>query len=114
MNLVDETGAIAREVDNFAHDLALWRAHAEECAARGQHAAEHAVELRRQGLLRGQRAGGIGGPIPTHWQVSGWPTIFLIDKKGVIRHMHVGNPGDAILDQEIDQLVQEPESQEVL
>ena len=59
-------------------------------------------------------AGGIGGLIPTHWQVSGWPTIFLIDKKGVIRHMHVGNPGDAILDQEIDQLVQEPESQEVL
>ena len=53
------------------------------------------------------------GLIAQRWQLQGWPTIFLIDKKGVIRHMHVGNPGDAVLDQEIDQLVQEPESQEI-
>jgi hypothetical protein len=58
-------------------------------------------------------AGGTSGPIPTHWQVRGWPTIFLIDKKGVIRHKYEGNPGDAVLDQEIDQLVQEPEGQEI-
>jgi len=58
-------------------------------------------------------AGGTGGPIPTKWQVSAWPTIFLIDHKGVIRHMHIGNPGDATLDREIDQLVKEAVPQEV-
>jgi len=55
-------------------------------------------------------ARGGGGPIPTQWQVRGWPTIVLIDHKGVIRYKHEGNPGDAVLDQEIEQLVKEAES----
>ncbi len=29
--------------------------------------------------------GGTGGPIATKWGVRGWPTIFVIDAKGVIR-----------------------------
>jgi cytochrome oxidase Cu insertion factor (SCO1/SenC/PrrC family) len=58
-------------------------------------------------------AGGTGGPIPTRWQLTGWPTIILIDKKGVIRNRYDGNPGDATLDREIDKLIQEPESREV-
>ena len=29
--------------------------------------------------------GGTSGPIATRWNVSGWPTIYLIDHKGVIR-----------------------------
>jgi len=55
-------------------------------------------------------AGGTSGPIPTQWQIQGWPTIYLIDHKGVIRQKYVGSPGDAVLDQEIDQLVKEAES----
>ncbi len=55
-------------------------------------------------------AGGTGGPIPTQWQIQSWPTIYLIDHKGVIRHNYVGSPGDAVLDQEIEQLVKEAES----
>jgi hypothetical protein len=39
--------------------------------------------------------------------VRGWPTIFIIDHQGVIRHVHEGNPGDSVLDREIDQLVKE-------
>src|SRR5262245_784220 len=58
-------------------------------------------------------AGGTGGPIPTRWQVTVWPTIILIDKKGIIRHKHLGNPGDAVLDDQIDKLVKEPDTQEV-
>jgi hypothetical protein len=27
----------------------------------------------------------IGGPIAAQWGVTGWPTIYVIDKKGVIR-----------------------------
>ena|SRR6266481_9908942 len=55
-------------------------------------------------------AGGTGGPIPTQWQTQSWPTIYLIDHKGVIRQKYVGSPADAVLDQEIDQLVKEAES----
>ena len=28
---------------------------------------------------------GIEGPISTKWNVSGWPTIYILDEKGVIR-----------------------------
>jgi hypothetical protein len=48
-----------------------------------------------------------GGPIALAWSVHGWPTLVVIDAKGVIRHKHVGNPGDAVLDKEIDDLVKE-------
>ena len=30
-------------------------------------------------------AGSTRGPIPTRWNVSGWPTTYVIDHKGVIR-----------------------------
>ena len=30
--------------------------------------------------------GGTGGPIASRWGVSGWPTLFLLDTKGTIRH----------------------------
>ena len=29
------------------------------------------------------------GPLATKWNVSGWPTIFVIDAKGVIRYRDV-------------------------
>lgn len=30
--------------------------------------------------------GSTSGPLATKWNVQGWPTIFVIDKKGVIRY----------------------------
>jgi len=51
--------------------------------------------------------GKIGGPIATRWAVQGWPTLYLIDAKGVIRHKHVGSPGDKVLDDEIEKLIKE-------
>ena len=30
------------------------------------------------------------GPISRHWNVSGWPTIYILDHKGVIRAKSVG------------------------
>ena len=47
------------------------------------------------------------GPISTRWAVQGWPTLYVIDHKGVIRHKHVGSPGDKVLDDEIEKLVKE-------
>ena len=32
---------------------------------------------------------GTGGPISTQWNVRGWPTIYIIDDKGVIRYKNV-------------------------
>ena len=29
---------------------------------------------------------GTGGPISTAWNVHGWPTIYVLDPKGVIRY----------------------------
>ena len=49
------------------------------------------------------------GPIATRWAVQGWPTLYVIDHKGVIRHKHVGSPGDKVLDDEIEKLVKEAE-----
>lgn len=50
---------------------------------------------------------GTGGPISTEWGVRGWPTLYLIDHKGVIRRKYVGSPGDKVLDAAIDKLVEE-------
>jgi hypothetical protein len=50
---------------------------------------------------------GTGGPIAQDWNVSGWPTLYVLDHEGKIRHKHVGSPGDEVLDKEIDDLVAE-------
>jgi hypothetical protein len=52
---------------------------------------------------------GTGGPIATEWNVHGWPTLFVIDHKGVIRHKWAGSPGEEKLDAAIDRLVAEAE-----
>ena len=52
---------------------------------------------------------GTGGPISKQFNVRGWPTLYVIDAKGVIRHKWLGNPGDKILDEAIDKLVTEAE-----
>ena len=48
---------------------------------------------------------GTSGPISTRWNVSGWPTMYLIDHEGVIRNKWVGSPGNDVLDESIDALV---------
>ena len=43
--------------------------------------------------------GSTNGPIATAWNVSGWPTIYVIDHKGVIRHKGLrGEPLEAAID----------------
>ena len=38
--------------------------------------------------------GSTNGPISSKWNVHGWPTIYVLDHKGVIRHKWVGSPAD--------------------
>ena len=54
---------------------------------------------------------GTGGPLSKQWNVRGWPTLYVIDHKGVIRHKWTGSPGDEILDEAIDALVAEAEKE---
>jgi len=46
--------------------------------------------------------GGTGGPIATKWGVRAWPTVFVLDHEGVIRHK-----GRNDLDTLIEELVAE-------
>lgn len=50
---------------------------------------------------------GTGGPISKRWGITGWPTLYLIDAQGKIRHKFTGSPGDEKLDELIDALVKE-------
>jgi hypothetical protein len=52
---------------------------------------------------------GTGGPISDEWNVQGWPTLYVIDHKGVIRHKWVGSPGNEKLDAALDKLVEAAE-----
>jgi len=52
--------------------------------------------------------GNTSGPIATAWNVTGWPTLYLIDAKGVIRHK---NLRDAAMEKAIDALVAEAEKE---
>src|SRR5262245_18419898 len=49
---------------------------------------------------------GTGGPISKEWRVNGWPTLYIIDHKGIVRHKWEGSPGDAVLDKAIEKLVE--------
>ena len=50
--------------------------------------------------------GNPNGPIATQWNVIGWPTMYIIDHRGLIRSR--GAMGTA-LDRLVDQLVREAE-----
>jgi len=51
---------------------------------------------------------GTAGPISTKWNVRSWPTIYVIDGKGVIRFKNVR--GEA-MDKAVDELLAELEQQ---
>src|SRR5215472_5867074 len=52
---------------------------------------------------------GTQGPIATKFNVQGWPTLYVIDHKGVIRHKYVGSPGEKVMDDVVDGLLKEAE-----
>ena len=55
---------------------------------------------------------GTGGPISKEWNVQGWPTLYIIDHKGVIKHKYLGSPRDPEdLDRAIEKLVEVAEKE---
>src|SRR5438105_12186783 len=51
--------------------------------------------------------GGGSGPISRQWKIEGWPTVFVIDAKGVIRFKYVGAPPADQLDRAVESLLRE-------
>ena len=54
---------------------------------------------------------GDGGMISNAWNVRGWPTLYVIDAKGVVRHKWVGAPAGEVMDKAIEKLVKEAEGE---
>jgi hypothetical protein len=51
-----------------------------------------------------------GGPvISKEWNIQGWPTVFLIDHKGVIRQKYIGAPEEEKLDAAIEKMLEAAE-----
>jgi hypothetical protein len=54
--------------------------------------------------------GSTNGPIAKQFQIKGWPTLYAIDHKGIVRHKWLGSPGDKVLDEALEKLVKEAEA----
>ena len=55
--------------------------------------------------------GSTSGPISTAWQVKAWPTLYILDHKGIIRYRFEGSPGAKALDDAIERLVREADQE---
>jgi hypothetical protein len=54
--------------------------------------------------------GGTSGPISQAWHLRGWPSLWLIDHKGIIRRTFVGYVEPNVMDQAVEELVKEAEA----
>jgi hypothetical protein len=54
--------------------------------------------------------GSTSGPIASAWNVEGWPTLYILDHKGVIHHKFLGFPGEQKFDGAIDELLKQAEA----
>lgn len=50
--------------------------------------------------------GGREGPIASRFKVPGWPTIYLVDHRGVVRHKSLGPPEDEVFDSILNELIE--------
>jgi len=51
--------------------------------------------------------GSTNGPISRAWKITGYPTLFLIDDRGVIRDKWLGTPAAETLDKAVEALVKQ-------
>ena len=50
--------------------------------------------------------GSTSGPIATKWNVTSWPTLYVLDPQGVIRYKHAGPAVNAsAIEEAIDKLL---------
>jgi hypothetical protein len=49
--------------------------------------------------------GDTNGPIANQFNVHGWPTLYVLDHRGIIRHKWVGFPGEERFDSAVTKLI---------
>ncbi len=49
--------------------------------------------------------------ISRRWNVDSWPTVFVLDQRGVIRHKFLGDPGKEALDPALEKLIAAAEAE---
>jgi hypothetical protein len=54
---------------------------------------------------------GTAGPIAMKWNIRAWPSLYIMDHNGIIRHKWTFNPGDEVLDKAIEKLVKQAEKE---
>ena len=72
--------------------------------------AEIAARMKSEGIVwrNGMDLGEAGdGTLWSTWAVRGYPQFFVLDENGVIRKRWFGNPGEDVIDREIDALLAE-------
>lgn len=73
---------------------------------------EIGARMKREGITW-RNAMDLGEAPHTHWSrwaVRGFPQLYLLDANGVIRQRWFGNPGEEVLDREIEALLAEHEA----
>jgi hypothetical protein len=72
--------------------------------------AEAKRAMRREGMTwRSWWQGGTHGPISARWNVDGWPTLVILDARGVIRFRQDGHVEPRVLNRLVDHLLEETE-----
>jgi hypothetical protein len=54
---------------------------------------------------------GYFGPICATWNLTGTPTLYVLDHKGVIRNKWLGSPGEKVIDDALEKLIKEAEGE---
>ena|SRR5438874_1795017 len=54
--------------------------------------------------------GDTDGPIATRWNLHSWPTLYVLDAKGVIRWKGVGSNNGKTIDETVEKLLKEMEA----
>jgi hypothetical protein len=72
-------------------------------------AREAVVQMVQAGQMTWRNWFDADGRITHSWHVNMWPTLYLIDHKGIIRRSYEGAPASAELDATIEHLVKEAE-----
>ncbi len=50
--------------------------------------------------------GSRAGPIASQFKIPGWPTIYLVDPRGIVRHKWLGPPDGEMFDSILDELIE--------
>ncbi|MDB6034892.1 MAG: resA 7 [Verrucomicrobiales bacterium] len=109
MQMVPQERALARKMEGKPFALIGVNADAALANAKGAAVKE---KMTWRSFWSGEE--GSGGPIPMAWNIRGWPTVYVLDHKGVIRMKSEGYGGtrtDDLIEKKVTELVAKVEAE---